>query len=213
MAKITSKDYHDYVIKNGKFIGEFEQMYQNVKDPWNHGAADISSYDMALYLMDKYNICKKGGAIFDIGCGKGAFTHRIKKACPKAKILAVDISETAVKKAKSQHGNSSIDFRVMDIQKEYKSIAGKFDLIVVSNVMWYILPDFSKIMNYLKGSLKNNGYVLIRQTFYKKGEQKYGNNIISSPEDMVSLLSYNLVELIELNRTTVYEAVVLLQKN
>ena len=71
----------------------------------------------------------------------------------------------------------------------------------------------SKIMNYLKGSLKNNGYVLIRQTFYKKGEQKYGNNIISSPEDMVSLLSYNLVELIELNRTTVYEAVVLLQKN
>ena len=27
--------YQDYVIKNGKFVGEFEKMYQNHEDPWN----------------------------------------------------------------------------------------------------------------------------------------------------------------------------------
>jgi len=27
-------DYHDYVFKDGKFIGAFEEMYLNVDDPW-----------------------------------------------------------------------------------------------------------------------------------------------------------------------------------
>ena len=26
--------YLDYVIKDGKFIGQFEEMYKNVSDPW-----------------------------------------------------------------------------------------------------------------------------------------------------------------------------------
>ena len=25
----------DYVIKDGKLIGEFEKLYQNIEDPWN----------------------------------------------------------------------------------------------------------------------------------------------------------------------------------
>ena len=28
-------NYQDFVIKNGKFIGQFEKMYQKFKDPWN----------------------------------------------------------------------------------------------------------------------------------------------------------------------------------
>ncbi len=27
--------YKNYVIKNGKFIGKFEEMYQKFNDPWN----------------------------------------------------------------------------------------------------------------------------------------------------------------------------------
>ena len=27
--------YQDLVIKNGKFVGEFEKMYQEFSDPWN----------------------------------------------------------------------------------------------------------------------------------------------------------------------------------
>ena len=31
-----SKDYHDYVIKNGSFVGKFEEMYQNSSNiPWH----------------------------------------------------------------------------------------------------------------------------------------------------------------------------------
>lgn len=207
-----SKDYHDYVIKNGKFVGEFEKMYKNVDDPWLHGNAEDISYDMSLYLIDKYKICSKKSKILDIGCGKGVFTNRIKTQFPRAKILAVDISPTAIKKAQSEYGKNNVSFEVLNIQKEYKILKGKFDLIVVSNVMWYILYDFEKIINYLKKNLKNSGYLLIKQAFYKPSQQKYGSDLVSSPNDMINLLKYNLVESIELRKKDSYEAVVLLNK-
>lgn len=28
------KTYHDYVIKDGQFIGEFNEMYRAFDDPW-----------------------------------------------------------------------------------------------------------------------------------------------------------------------------------
>lgn len=28
------KDYHDYVIKDGKLIGEFDKMYEDCDNPW-----------------------------------------------------------------------------------------------------------------------------------------------------------------------------------
>ena len=32
---MKSVKYQDFVIKDGEFVGEFEEMYQQVEDPWN----------------------------------------------------------------------------------------------------------------------------------------------------------------------------------
>lgn len=61
MKRIKSKNYHDYVIRDGKFIGAFEKMYRNVEDPWHQGDATAIQYDLALYLIEKYGICSGGG--------------------------------------------------------------------------------------------------------------------------------------------------------
>ena len=37
---MQKKSYHDYVIKDGVFLGEFEEMYKGYDDPWNQ--SDIS---------------------------------------------------------------------------------------------------------------------------------------------------------------------------
>ncbi len=31
---IKNKNYQDLVIKNGKFLGKFNDLYQNFNDPW-----------------------------------------------------------------------------------------------------------------------------------------------------------------------------------
>jgi len=196
MKRINSKDYHDYVFKDGKFIGAFEEMYQNVEDPWHHGDATAIYYDMGLYLIQHYEIFPE--EVLDVGCGKGAFTARLKKKLPEANILAIDIFPTAIQKAKAKYGNLGIDFRVMDIQKEYMSFTeDSFDFIVMSNIMWYILPNFEKIVSWLKKCLKDNGHLLINQAFYAPGKQKYGTDIVSSVEDMLQLIPLDAMVTIE----------------
>lgn len=32
---MKNSDFHNYVIKNGKFIGNFEEMYQHFEFPWD----------------------------------------------------------------------------------------------------------------------------------------------------------------------------------
>lgn len=211
--RIKSKDYHDYVIKNGKFVGAFEEMYQNIEDPWYHGDAAAVQYDMALYLLNRYKICVKGGEILDLGCGKGAFTSRLKRKLPLTHVLAVDIAPTATRKAREKYGHLGIDFKVMDIQKSLRSIRKKFDLIVMSQLMWYILPNFKKVVNHLAGkNLKRGGYLLVNQTFYRPEEQKYGKEFVSSIQDMLRLIRMNVVEIIELNRLSNHNAIILFKK-
>lgn len=94
--QIKSKDYHDYVIKDGRFIGAFEEMYQNIDDPWHHGDATSIQYDLDLYLIGRFRICERGGLVLDMGCGKGAFTARLKQQMPNVHILGVDVAPTAI---------------------------------------------------------------------------------------------------------------------
>jgi 2-polyprenyl-3-methyl-5-hydroxy-6-metoxy-1,4-benzoquinol methylase len=149
----------------------------------------------------------------DIGCGKGAFTSRIKKQIPKSRILAVDIAPTAIKKAKEKYGKLGIDFEVMDIRRDYNGLKEKFDLLVLSQLMWYVLPKFRNIIYHLKVKLKRNGYVIVNQTFYKPGVQKYGVKIVSSEEDMLRFFKgYKIIQLIEIGSRLQNHGVVILLK-
>lgn len=211
--KIKSKDYRNYVIKNGKFIGAFEEMYQNVEDPWHVGDATQVQYDIGLYLLKKRDVCNKGGSILDVGCGLGAFTARLKGQMPNADIIGVDIAPTAIKKARKRYGNLGIEFKVLDIQKEYTGIRNTFDLIVLSQLMWYVLLDFKKIVNHLgEHCLSKNGYVLVNQAFYKPEEQKYGKEVVSTVEDMLNLINLDIVDMVEISRLTNYNAIILFKK-
>lgn len=211
---MKSEDYHDYVIKDGKFIGKFEEMYKNVEDPWLHGNALAPQYDTALSLISKYGICSDGGRILDIGCGKGAFTSRLRKTLPKADITALDISKTAIKKAIEQYGSMDIDFKIFDIQKDYKNIEGQFDVIIMSEIMWYILPSLKDVLSHLSSkTLKPGGYILMNQAFYKPGIQKYGNEIVEKPEDLVKLANMKLIERVDIDKKNDFDSVMLFQKN
>lgn len=62
-------NYQDYVIRDGKFIGKFEEMYQKFDDPWEQIACVGDSYSrhatsLSINSMKLHNI-------LEIGCGLG----------------------------------------------------------------------------------------------------------------------------------------------
>jgi SAM-dependent methyltransferase len=212
-GRINSDNYRDYVIKDGKFIGAFEEMYQNIEDPWNHGNATAIQYDLVLLLIRRHSICRDGGKVLDIGCGKGAFTARISETLPRCSITGIYISTTAIQFARKTYGNRGIEFSPIDIQEDYHKIQSQFDLIVISQLVWYILPTIREIMEYLVDKvLAENGYLIINQAFYKPEEQTYGKEIISTVEDLTGYIKIPSVEILESNRLTNHDAVLLFQK-
>lgn len=106
-------DYADYVIKDGRFIGDFETMYKNCDDPWHQSDDIINSYSKMSCIASLARIGAKN--ILEIGCGLGYFTAFVDKMLPSSKITGVDISETAVKRAQILFPN--ISFLVGDVSR------------------------------------------------------------------------------------------------
>jgi SAM-dependent methyltransferase len=212
-TKIHGLDYHDYVIKDGKFIGAFEEMYQNIEDPWSHGDATAVQYDLVLLLIKRNNICSNGGRILDIGCGKGAFTSRIKGMLDQCSVTGIDIAPTAIRHARNRYGSIGINFLALDIQQDYKKITGKFNLIIMSQILWYVLPSIREITDYLFSEvLSDDGCILINQAFYKPEKQSYGMDIMTSVEDLIRIVNMPPSEILEANRLTNHNAILLFRK-
>lgn len=150
------RPYHKYVFssKERKFVGKFEDMYRNEHkqgyDSWYQ--ENLSEIDkiIPLSIIGKYNFNK----VCDVGCGKGVFTHLLKKN--NNSVIGIDISKTAITKARTKF--PEIDFRVMGVG-EFSGLDENFDLIVAMEILSYIssweevIKTFSTKTNYLFISL------------------------------------------------------------
>jgi len=198
-----SRDYHDYFIKDGRFIGAFEEMYQNVEDPWHIDALGRRlDMDAALTLIRHSG--RKFDRVLDVGCGKGLFTALLAEETG-AKIFACDVSLTAVREAGRRCSDSRIKFFVFDLEQieDLPFPNGFFDLIVMAQTIWCVLPSLSKILRFLRTYLNRPGDLLISQHFLKPGEQKYGRDILSGPEDLLRMLEeagFQIEATLETNR-------------
>jgi SAM-dependent methyltransferase len=184
MPEIISTDYHDYVIKDGRFIGEFEQMYRNVADPW-HCSAEAHSFKNDLLLGAAVHA--KGGVrqALDVGCGLGALTARLKEALPDAGWHACDISPSALEQAKA--AVPGVRFFVQDLARagELPFQPGSLDLITMAEVVWYILPHLPPVLARFHEVLRPGGHLLLLQYFLKPEDQQYGKEIVGSPADLI----------------------------
>lgn len=182
------KDYHDYVIKDGNFIGEFEEMYQTCDDPWGQKQKVVSSYSRMACVASLKRINAK--RVLEVGAGLGYFTDFLDKMCPEITFDGLDISETAVKKASATF--PEIHFICADVKDIVKILKnGEYDAIIFSEIMWYILDSLNGLLTILREYHKGK-YILVNQSFYN-GTQQYGNEFFTNPSEMVSYLGLNCI--------------------
>ncbi|MFH1140022.1 MAG: class I SAM-dependent methyltransferase [Pseudomonadota bacterium] len=215
MNEVKSKDYHDYFIKDGRFIGRFEEMYQNVADPWH--IDDLGrrlDMDAALLLLQYSG--REYSQILDAGCGKGLFTSFLARETGGL-VLAGDVSPTAVEQARARNRDPRIEFIVLDLNRldDLDRPRGRFDLIVLAQTIWCILPNLEKILAGFLDLLQPGGGLLISQNFLQPGQQKYGREIVAGPEDLLALLTragFDIKQTLEANRFQNHHLAVLAEK-
>lgn len=164
-------NYSDYVIKDGKHIGKYEEMYQNCEDPWNQNSSE--KYSLAKEIMIKLVLNNGFKKIIEIGTGFGYLANRIAHASPDSEVVATDVSKTAIKKAKELYKRDNLKFEVADLMK--KSVYDEFkpDVILMPEVSWCVLEHLKTFLGYLKVN-HPDVTILHSVTFYPKGDQKYG---------------------------------------
>jgi hypothetical protein len=96
MVEINSDDYHDYVIKNRRLIGEFDQMYRKSRNtPW-HQDEQENWLDIRLTIefLKEYG---SFGLISNFGSGYGYFLNQIARYCETGNPVqyGYDVSKTA----------------------------------------------------------------------------------------------------------------------
>lgn len=191
------KSYHDYVIKDGEFIGKFDEMYSEFNDPWTQSVQPNKySRTSGIIHIENFNV----KSILECGCGLGYYADWIRR---ETNIIptSVDISPVAIEKAKTLFPD--LNFEVADISIELKNYKGH-ECVMLSEIIWYILPDLKKIFATLEEHFKDK-YLIVNQVFYK-GTQKYGNDYFTNLDEFIDFVPFSLVgkcEATTVNDTTI----------
>ena len=191
--------YQDLFIKNGKYIGNYEKMYQLFDDPWRQlddGHFNSISRYSVIYFINKFKI----KSCVEFGCGLGKTMNFI-NSNTNVELLGIDISETSIKKAKEFF--PELRFKVDSIENiiNYKS----FDCFFMSEIGWMLLEDnlIDRIFDCMKEEFK--GKYLINNLSFYKGQQEYGKNYFTNLQEFVDFCPFQLVNKVEIENDSSFE--------
>ena len=186
------EQYQDYVIKDGQFIGKFEEMYQKFDDPWHQTIQVGQSYSRHATLLSLKLLQAK--SVLEVGCGLGYFTDYMTRSLPEISITGLDLSETAVKKAKKRFPD--LNFVAGNVCDSLAAPRA-YDTIILSEIMWYILDDLDTIIRLLSENFAGKN-LIINQSFYKSG-QLYGAEYFTTLQQMTAYLPFEMKRAMEVD--------------
>jgi SAM-dependent methyltransferase len=135
-------------------------------DPWELETAEFERerYARLMAILDG----ARYGRVLEIGCGAGAFTRLL---APRAeRVLALDVSATAIAKAQAKHANlKQVEFRVANIMEHDVKEAAPWDLIVMSETIYFLgwlysFFDVSWLASELFAASRRGGRLLLANT-------------------------------------------------
>ena len=103
-------------------------------DPWalEHASLDQRRYARQLAMIDD----RRYERALEIGCGAGSFTSQLSPRCRS--IVAIDIAEEAVRRARSRLGGREVDVRCTNVMEGDVVEEGGWDLVVIAETIYYL---------------------------------------------------------------------------
>jgi len=196
-SKIKSDQrYQDFVIKNGKLIGDFEGLYKNFEDPWHQSRKDflndsrkILTVNWCNRLREQYEISR----VIELGCGFGYLTQALHQE--NFSVIGTDISKTAIEKARKLNKNSIfIECALSEFEKIQLFDS---DIYIMAEITWYVLDELENFIKKLKKIRKHRKkpiFLIHLLTTYAEGVQKYGVDKFTNLDEILKYFNLEYLE-------------------
>ena len=137
--------------------GYFEALYQADPDPW---AFASSPYEAAKYAATLAALPDaRYGRALEVGCAIGVLTRHLAARCDT--LVAIDVAEAALAQARRRlDGQAHVSVARRAVPGE--TPAGPFDLVVVSEVGYYLsAPDLARFERQLAAAVPEGGHAVL----------------------------------------------------
>ena len=114
----------------------FEDLYARSPDPWGFRTSpyERDKYAATLAVLPR----ERYGAALEVGCSIGVFTRLLAARCDR--LLALDASPRALAEARLANADlAHVDFAEAVLPGDFPR--GRYDLIVLSEVLYYFAED------------------------------------------------------------------------
>jgi hypothetical protein len=191
-----STDYHDYIFRDGKLVGEFEEMYRNsVITPWHQDKRlDWMDIRLTLNILFEYG---RFDQIHDFGCGTGHYLDLMSRHFlkPKGRAYGYDISETACNLARRTFPQG--EFSVIDLTKQIEKSAPQAitnkdqasRLFMIRGTLWYVFPKLATVIDNIRKMMSGHDRLLVVQNFPPLQDSFIGKDVISNHHDLIDHFS------------------------
>ena len=183
--------YQDYVISNGKFVGDFELMYQEHEDPWEQSTSESHTLEkkIGINLINEHRFRN----IAELGCGFGHYLRDIADQCPSAeRLIGTDISKTAIEKATNRSKDYKIDFIEASASQVDWIKSFNPNIILMTEITWYILDTLEETMKNIRRASSPNTFLFHTLMTYAPGEQRYGRQYFTNIEEITEYFSSHI---------------------
>jgi len=179
-------DYHDYVFKEGKLVGQFEEMYRDCDMPW-HQDRQENRVDVGLareILKDE-----QFTRIHDFGCGLGYFLNILERSFPGTVCTGSDVSPTAVERASKLFPQYGFWVEDLTLAPRKRATQDGRSLYVIRATLWYVFPKLENAIDNIANHMSGSDILLVSQNFPPLGAKFVGKEILPNPQAVVQAFS------------------------
>jgi SAM-dependent methyltransferase len=177
-----SKDYHDYVFRDGKLVAEFEAMYRYSEGvPWHQNEQE-DWVDIRL----THEMLKDIGPfdeIHDLGCGLGYYLDQMRRlvGSPDCRGIGYDMADTACAKARSRFPHMSfktLDLTAPDAVEIHTALSSAQRLFIIRGTLWYVFPRMARVVQTIAQMMAPGDRLLVVQNFPPLESSFIGKDVI-----------------------------------